>query len=160
MLGIVPVVAMIVVTQCDCSFDHCSTNLVAGNPTILLCSWILGVRIQKGHSMHGSSLFHAVWDIDWESSELAVSQWLGLKSSKGFFTDMSGTWPGRNLKIRTVDHIASPCASPPGFPAAWWSQGSQTSDMVPSFFQSVCPRGTRRKLSNLFDMISEVGCIY
>lgn len=159
-LGIVPTVAMITVTQCDCSFDHCSTHLVAGNPTILLRSWILGVRIQKGHSKHGSSLLHAVWHIDWEGSESGVSQWLGLESSEGSFTDTSGTWPGRDLKSRTVDHVASPCASPRGFPAAWRSQGSWTSDMVPSFFQSMCPKGTRRKPDSLFDMTSEVGCIY
>ena len=42
----------------------------------------------------GSSLFHDVWDINWEVQNLRYLSGWRLVSSKGSFTHMSGAWPG------------------------------------------------------------------
>lgn len=78
------------VTRRGSSFSRCcepdSTNLVAKKQLFYYAHGFCGSEVQKGHSKDGSSLFHDVWDVDWEGSKSGVSRWLGLESSEASFT--------------------------------------------------------------------------
>lgn len=80
MFGGVPVVAVIILTWYGCSFyRYCvnSTDLVAKQKQpFYYAHGFSGSRIQKGHNKDGLSLFHDVWDDNWESLKSGVSQWL------------------------------------------------------------------------------------
>lgn len=77
MFGGVRVVTVITVTRRGRSFSHCcvpdSTNLVEKKQMFYYAHGFCGSEVQKGHSKDGSSLFHDVWDIDWEGSKSGVS---------------------------------------------------------------------------------------
>lgn len=174
-LGVVPVVTVIIVTQYDCFLYHCyitnSANLVAKKQLFYCAHGVCGSDIQKGHSRDGLSLFLDIWNIDWEGSKSGVFWWLGLESSEGSFTHilvtgLGGTW-----------RLGLPTRGPTHSLSMWllymWSLGSWTSNMAPSSLQSEYPKKTKWELNCLFwpglrswlhsldcTQVSKVGCLF
>lgn len=94
------------------------------------------------------SLFHNVWDFSWEDSKAWMTSLLGLESSGGSFTHMSGTWMEMTWTLDSANvknlHMAFPYSL--GLLMAYNPQDSVASYMAAWTWVT---KETRRKLHHL-----------